>query len=90
MKLSSLVTASTAAALAAGATPGHSAAATYVRSQTVETQRHFQTPVSQSQGRLAAREALLGIYETASRPRLGRARGEPRRPRHLPSGLPRS
>jgi hypothetical protein len=68
MNFSSIVTASTAAALAAGATPGHSAAATYVRSQTEATQRHFQLPVSHNQARQSAREALLAIRETASLP----------------------
>jgi hypothetical protein len=68
MKLSSLLTASTAAALAAGSTPGHSATAIYVRSQAAETQRHFHSPVSNSSARQAAREALLALHELASLP----------------------
>jgi hypothetical protein len=68
MKLSSLLSASTAAALAAGATPGHSATADYVRHQTEASQRHFQSPVSRSQGRQTTFDALLGVYESASLP----------------------
>jgi hypothetical protein len=65
MKLSSLITASTAAALAASATPGHSEAANYLSRCAKETWRHFHTPVSLGEARL---NALALLYVSCARP----------------------
>jgi hypothetical protein len=66
MKSVSLLTVS--AALAAGATPGHSNAATYVQQQTRENRASFEKPISRAQPRQALLETLAEIYETAREP----------------------
>jgi hypothetical protein len=67
MKISPM-TATAALGVASLATPGYGQTADYVRVQSLETFRHFHTPVSRSQPRAAAMEALVGVYEQCRRP----------------------
>ena len=55
----------TAAVLTAGVTPGHSKAALYVQNQARESQQHFQAPLSRSQARQSAMEALVNVYDAS-------------------------
>jgi hypothetical protein len=53
------------AALAAGSTPGHSIAATFVQQQSRENRASFEKPISRAQPRQALLESLAEIYDSA-------------------------
>lgn len=62
------MTATAALSVASLATPGYGQTAAYVHAQSLETYRHFHTPVSRSQPRLVAMEALAGVFDQCRRP----------------------
>lgn len=66
MKRVSLLTVS--AALAAGATPGHSTTAAYVQKQSQDNRARFEEPISRAQPRQTLLETLAEIYEAVRAP----------------------
>lgn len=62
------MTATAALGFASLATPGYGQTAAYVQAQSLETYRHFHTPVSRSQARLVATDSLAEVFDQCRLP----------------------